>query len=357
MKKHKIALLHGAKYNAGDFLIRNRARQLLEHFYPDYEINEYYRNKQITKDFIGEIDRNDIAILAGGPAYYNDFRKVLEPFNQLGTPLFAMGLGWFGFDETSNALYNDVFDDSFIKILSRIERDSGILGCRDFNSIHVLRNNGLRRMLMTGCPAWYNISKVNQLGYEGPSLRECKKICISDCSEMGNLQLLVDIMALARNFFGEKREINLVMHNRWDASYDQVMESICAEYNINRVDISGNPDGFAVYDTCDIHIGFRVHAHIYMLSERKLSVLVEEDARGGGVNSALGLPHIRAFWSVLGNEQLLHIENSFVVREIQDFLFDLHENSYWQMEQAYRMMNQYFRNMEVHMKQIEKVVE
>lgn len=54
-------------------------------------------------------------------------------------------------------------------------------------------------------------------------------------------------------------------------------------------------EGFRNYDECDLHIGYRVHAHIYNLSRRKRSILIEEDVRGAGVNHALGLWHLRAY--------------------------------------------------------------
>lgn len=352
----KIALLHGAENNAGDFLIRNRSRALIMHYYPDCELTEYYRNRRFSDAVLEEISRNDIAILAGGPACYNGFYPVMEQLMRLNIPLFALGLGWFGYDECSNAVYNDILDEKMIHALKRLELTSGVIGCRDFNTVHVLRNCGIRRTMMTGCPAWYNIDKVGQTHYEGPTLKECSKICISDCGDANHLQSLLEVLVMARDFFGPDKSIYFVTHKPDAQLYLSTISDLLEEKNIRHIDISGSGDGFKVYDDCDVHIGFRVHAHIYMLSERKLSILVEEDARGGGVNSALGLPNIRAFWSTVGDNQLQHINNTFLVRELRDYLFDLHENNYIQMDQAYMMMKRYFNNMETHIKSIEKRV-
>lgn len=35
---------------------------------------------------------------------------------------------------------------------------------------------------------------------------------------------------------------------------------------VKMIDISKSVDGLRIYDDCDLHIGFRVHAHIYNLS-------------------------------------------------------------------------------------------
>lgn len=51
-------------------------------------------------------------------------------------------------------------------------------------------------------------------------------------------------------------------------------------------------DGFKEYDSCDLHIRFRVHAHIYNLSHGNTTLLINEDARGSGVNDALGIANI-----------------------------------------------------------------
>ncbi|MCI6783020.1 MAG: hypothetical protein MR594_05225 [Lachnospiraceae bacterium] len=68
----KIALLHGAIINAGDFLIKNRAIALLKYFYPDSEIVEYYRNQSLEEK-LPEINACDILVFAGGLDIAMDF--------------------------------------------------------------------------------------------------------------------------------------------------------------------------------------------------------------------------------------------------------------------------------------------
>ena len=50
-------------------------------------------------------------------------------------------------------------------------------------------------------------------------------------------------------------------------------------------------DGKAVmaYEGSDMHIGFRVHGHLWTLSQRRPSFLLNEDARGRAAQEALGL--------------------------------------------------------------------
>jgi len=44
----------------------------------------------------------------------------------------------------------------------------------------------------------------------------------------------------------------------------------------------------ALYDLTDLHVGYRVHAHIYSLSQQSASILINEDTRGVGQVTALG---------------------------------------------------------------------
>jgi hypothetical protein len=44
----------------------------------------------------------------------------------------------------------------------------------------------------------------------------------------------------------------------------------------------------AAYDDADLHVGYRVHAHLDFLSRRRPSLLVSEDGRGRGQNLTFG---------------------------------------------------------------------
>ena len=54
-------------------------------------------------------------------------------------------------------------------------------------------------------------------------------------------------------------------------------------------DISGGVDKLLeLYGQADFHVGYRVHAHIFMSSLRKPSVLLTEDGRGRGLKDVIG---------------------------------------------------------------------
>jgi len=59
-----------------------------------------------------------------------------------------------------------------------------------------------------------------------------------------------------------------------------------------------------VYSEAEIHVGYRLHAHLYFLSHRKPSFLLEEDGRSRGASEALGLRGVPA-WSRAACDSLL----------------------------------------------------
>lgn len=355
----RIALLHGAVVNAGDFLIWERSEKLLRYYYPDSEINSYYRNQPID-DVIDEINEHDIMILAGGPGYnavfYPDLMPLVPDLNDIKIPIMFLGMGWYGINNDSYTLYNYIFNDEFKELLTRADRDTHILGCRDFYSTRVLNNNGYRNALMTGCPAWYDLEKINQLTYNGNGLNNVKKICISNCQGRDYLKAILKIIAFLREYFGKEVEINYVVHRGIDEEVMDIIGGFLEKQNVNTCDISGSADGFKIYDDCDLHIGFRVHSHIYNLSKRNLSILIEEDSRGMGVNEALGLPRIAPFIQAYHEGRMARIHNEYMIKEIEDYLNELKYHKYKRIENAFVTMRSYFDNMEKQIMSIEKIV-
>ena len=69
--------------------------------------------------------------------------------------------------------------------------------------------------------------------------------------------------------------------------------------NFSWTDISGSAENLIeYYQNVDLHIGYRVHAHIFMNSISKPSVLLNEDGRGKALKDVIGGVTIDAIESV-----------------------------------------------------------
>lgn len=301
----KFSLLSGAYVNAGDFLIVKRTKDLLKSIYPECEIIEYPRNKVLT-DYLNEINKTDALIIAGGPAYspeiYPNIMPLVEDLSQIKTKIIPIGLGWYGESTKGEYVYRDYkFTAQTQEFLKRLENDAKWLSCRDYYSYRVLKNNGFEKVLLTGCPAWYDIDKIEKNIEKNDILQNIKKISISDPAKTQNIPALKKLI----EFINQKyptAEINVVFHrvendDKAKATQEKLEKEIKAisPKKIKCHNISYQSEGFKIYNECDFHIGFRVHAHIYNLSQRIPTILIEEDGRGAGVNEALGLPTILAY--------------------------------------------------------------
>lgn len=353
----KIALLHGAIENAGDFLILDRTKKLLTHFYPSCEINLFFRNTYLD-DQLPEINSNHILIFAGGPGYKNEFYEdnlfEIHNLSRIKIPIMFLGMGWFGIMEDPFFLYTYELQGKMKDLLARAVHDTRFLGCRDYYSVNMLRNNGIDTALMTGCPAWYDLDHLHEFTYTGKELKDVSKICISDCGNPENNQLALELTLFVCRFFGNK-DIHFIFHRGLE-NVDSEFLKILTANNIQYHDISGSVDGFQLYDDCDLHIGFRVHAHIYSLSKRKMSVLIEEDARGVGVNDALGLPHIKVHQPILNGTKLQRISNKYFCLQLEDCLMNYAHTNYAKLDTAFHSMNKHFALMEQHIKSIQNYI-
>lgn len=367
----KFALLTGALKNAGDFLIDRRGAQLIRHVYPNAELFIYDRCKSL-EPYLYEINGMDALIFCGGPAYiprlYPQGFPLAADLDRIQVPMFALGLGWFGSSNAYKALYRYHFEELTLELLKRIESDTKTLGCRDWYSVSVLRNNGIYSGKMTGCPAWYYPEYLNQDGFSHTDPGKIRKICLSEPANTKYLGQLADIAAYMKKLF-PKAEMKAVFHRGIQAdaytdSADSRQLVQTAEFLQNMgiacTDISYGQEGFSIYDDCDLHIGFRVHAHIYNLSRRNISILIEEDGRGAGVNRALGLEGITAYdYSVISWPEGIHMistvgktENTYLLQMTDDYINNLFQTDFLQIKNAYRLMQSYYRLMEQHVQSL-----
>lgn len=351
----KIAVLSGAYTNSGDHLIVNRASALLRHVLPEVELLVYKRNHPLG-DSLEMINQCKALLFAGGPVYqhsiYPDSIPLLSDLNQLKPRFFFLGLGWKGMENTNRIVYNYGFSESTMKLLRRADSDGYGLGCRDWLTVRALKHHGFCNTVMTGCPAWYNLDFLASNQAVDYRDHKISTICVSDNGYPLNENLLVALLRLLRDRYSDTT-IKLVFHKK---SSQAVIDAISGT-NIQIVNISGSVDGFSVYDTCDLHIGFRVHAHIYNLSKGNVSVLIEEDGRGSGVNEALGItsikclaPNATSSFKFIGRIQnkLRWNQNSFFENELADKLDNLESSNYMEIERAFQTIKFSLRDMTSH---------
>ena len=295
----------------GDFLITQRARELLSHLRPEHELFQLPHWEPL-EPHLEQINASRAVIILGGPGYQPQFYpgvyKLTQDLDRLRVPIIPLGLGWKGFPGDWDTVRNYRFTPASLRVLQRIATGTPFLGCRDHLSREVLRRNGIPNALVTGCPAWYHLPSLGQpLRVPG----SVTSFAVTPAQRlMYQAQSIAVLRALADRFPGARRYCSF---NRGIAQEDaripeedrrnnRMIAAAALQLGYEVMDVSGGLDRVGFYDSCDFHVGYRVHSHIYFLSRRRPSFLLHEDGRGRGMSAALSVFGVdaferdRAFW-------------------------------------------------------------
>ena len=164
----------------------------------------------------------------------------------------------------------------------------------------LLRNAGFTNFKFTGCPAIYSESDVGSGVFVG---KDVKRIVFSlgapgqmsdddmrqhkDVAHMLKLTFPTAEVVVAAHHASNPleyvRAYNGVPPNLWFELIEYFRRS-----GFKVIDISGRLESMLnLYSSADLHVGYRVHAHILMTSWKKASVLIAEDGRGSGMSDVI----------------------------------------------------------------------
>jgi hypothetical protein len=311
--RDQYVLLTGSKNNAGDFFIKFRAKQLFKALRPDRGIVDYDAWKPFTREQLEEVNRSKALILMGGPALQTKMRPNIYPMTEnlddIRVPIITMGIGWKSplgdWDSTHN--YN--LNAQTFQLLQRVERSGFLSSVRDYHTLNTLYSHGFQKFVMTGCPALYSLDHINKpiaipktfqkvsysmgVGFtRSVSMREQMKstiICLRDFFDSANFMVVF-------HHSTDKRYLATHGSNKrfWDG-HQEFIEWLRKE-DIPSVDISGSAERLIDhYRNEDLHIGYRIHAHIFMSSISKPSILINEDGRGKALRDVIGGFYLDAY--------------------------------------------------------------
>ncbi len=290
-----ILVLHGAKVNAGDFLIRERGMAILSRLVPDQELVLHPRWEPVEP---AALDHADAVVLCGGPGlaprFYPRVFPLVDDLDAHRTPILPLALGWAG---RGSGRPDRFFSRRSLKALRAIHSHIGWSGVRDDLSLELLQSAEVGEVRRTGCVAWYEQgslgspfrapSSVRRLVFTPPSKRRA-----------GGLRETISVMRRLRAEHGSA-ERYCVFHRGLRAEFETevptaerratALAARVLGYRI--VDASRDLGALDLYRDCDLHVGYRVHAHLCALSFRRPSLLVIEDGRGEGQSVTLGDPH------------------------------------------------------------------
>lgn len=279
----RYLVLHRALRNAGDFLIRQRVLDLFRWACPRCEILEGEAWRPIAHQFSRQqLSRASAIVIGGGPGYVRHMYPRIYPLGNLAAlpPVVLLALGSFVVPGSDPQLEGFRFSAQTQAFLGGIARQAGFLGVRDRISERLLRSSGLEPVRMLGDPAWYNLETL-----ERPvrPIATVKSLALTPPANPVYWTQAKSLFLSLRRVLPAAR-FTIVFHSGVERFWQQLAQ----HEGWSIVDISGGMHGFSLYDRQDLHVGYRVHAHLYCLSTGIPSYLIAEDSRGRGVLATLG---------------------------------------------------------------------
>ncbi len=299
-----VVLLAGARNNCGDYLIVDRAQRLFDHFLPAARRVTLDRTRPFREADIQTMAAADLVVLVGGPMVRNACAEALNLaalvesgfLATLRAPLVMMGAGGkppvpfvpgkLALTRASRALFD------------KLEASPYYSSTRDFETLLMLRNAGYGNFRFTGCPALYALPERARPfpAFRREGIRRIAFSCgapglMSAASIRQHLDLAealrarhphAEVVVAAHHAVDEAVYRTVYGRNPpegWVRFWDEIRRR-----GFRMEDLSGGLERMeGLYGSADLHVGYRVHAHVLMTSWRKPSVLVAEDGRASGM--------------------------------------------------------------------------
>jgi hypothetical protein len=288
----RLLVTHGAIKNVGDFLIRRRGLSLLEHAGFDLRKTLVWPRWKMAEPSISRA--LGAAVLCGGPGlshelYPREFPILRSLFEaEVPTSTLAQGI--------SADSHRNGFSSTAVQALKRIA-SYGPLSVRDELSRKLVATLDIPAT-MTGCVAWYDLTSLGQpLRVKEASLRgvvvtpPAKPRLAAQGIEL--LRIVARLFPTTPKLCSFHRGIGFDSQTPWrPAIASSILTRAASLLGYETLDSSGDLQRIGRYREYDLHVGYRVHAHLDFLSRRYASVLIAEDVRGEGQQTSLQDPYM-----------------------------------------------------------------
>lgn len=302
-----FTLVSGALKNVGDFLISEKCGEMVKTFLKPTDTLVLKRDADF-KPYLHDINKTDAIIICGGPGYNTDFYGKIYPFLKLYSlikvPIIPLGLGWRGFPlyHPERFRFSDKSKRAVREIHSKIANSS----TRDELTRWILQQIGINNVINTGCPTLFDLKKMkDRTPFQLPS--EIKHIAVSMAQQPINHQQNIELLTRLKKDF-PTADVTAVFHRGLGTDkYTTPEEGVHLKKLVDNVkdggfeiiDLAYDLERIKIYTEVDFHVGYRVHAHAYSVSQRKPSFLIWEDGRGQGLSENLQIQGVPARMSTV----------------------------------------------------------
>jgi hypothetical protein len=326
--------------NVGDILITESCMELVKNIYEENGGKRIYFHMLFREDLdsnIRLVNSSKALILPccairRGVRHLYSLPKNLEDIK---VPIIPLGSSDVIFSGSKDMITDTKFNDDDLGIIRFIERKSPVgISCRDPLLVQKLKNNGIRNLVMTGDPAWYDTTMLRKpLRYNG----NINRIVFTEPHYRIYYDQAIGIMTKISKMF-PYAEIYYSNHDKIDVLSDRY-QNHAKKLGFKLKDCSGDTKNLEFYKECDIHIGYRVHGHLPFLRFRLPSILFIEDSRGYGQSEALNhigcLPaFVEGSIRVVADDNLCEKFEKYY-RELEESNFSVYNNALKIVDETY----------------------
>ena len=262
--------------NVGDKLILESFLRLLQQIKPYRSTSVQWRGDPIRAEDFKAIVMPGMAIRH---RTWPDCYRMTDRLDSVAAPLIGVGVG----SKRQETHIEDVrryrLDAGSRQLLERVFADSGTVACRDVATAFELSAAGLPTTLVGDCGMFNpdligstpnRTDRLSSVAFTPPRRTELGRQALQVIGALQSTWPSTELV-LFRHGIPNKTE-------RW----------VERQSGLRVIDVSGNVEALRRYRNIDVHIGYRVHAHLWRMRNRQPSVLIEEDSRGVGFNRTLG---------------------------------------------------------------------
>lgn len=360
--------LTGSRGNAGDDLIRYSAFKLFEEFRKDRDVKDLSAWEELDDEKLTLVNNGRALILLGGPALrYDTYPRVYplrKNLDDIKVPIIILGVGYRDQNGEWRNTSNFYLSEKTKLLLDKVEASGYKSSVRDFHTLNVLLHKGYKNFLMSGCPAMYNTEFIGHPFLEYPITKIGFAPGRMYIRSKSIFEQQIKIINDLKKSYPEQK-LTVAFHDPIDLRIQPTKDFIktLEQYQIPFVDISGNANNLIkFYTEQDLQIGYRVHAHIFMSSINKASILLNEDGRGKGMKTVLGGLILDAYnLKKLGfisrlkiKTGLSHINN--LVEGEKNLLQDIVKNLTYEMENSYPRISRSRQSIDLYFPSMKKIL-
>ncbi|MEH2255589.1 polysaccharide pyruvyl transferase family protein [Nostoc sp.] len=295
--------------NIGDGFILNNLIKLL---YPAECKYLFTSRKELSENDIDKINSTKALILAGANQLNDNFIIVpgmsLATLAKIKVPVVPFGIGIHGIPKQNIDMSNTTKE-----ILRAIHERISFSSWRCPLTIQYLNNSLpelLDNFLLTGCPVMYDDKILDDAGF----YHQAKTVVVTVTERQDFWDRETKTINFVANKYRKSRkilslhqdflEIKSNLQNNQDSIWNTLKIKVLKKYDKTPLSLRNyaRDKGFQIfkptsvdeclsfYNSCDLHIGSRLHAHLYFLSQAKKSFLTYVDERCIGFSNLLEFP-------------------------------------------------------------------